>query len=607
MPFEAPWTWMYVGTDTSRYAAFLHELPAHWERINTGEQINRIVREHEDAFINVDQIVDRRGFDPFWLTTDLAERNPYTSHFIYHACARLVYEAALRERRDNLLVFVEDWYLGFSFARRAKQQRHNTAFISTHARRDHLPGWAALFWHRVEQWILGLRGRIRFLLDHAKQRRVIHRLRREVGQMPSARPDRLDTLFVLWADENTFPADRPSDTDLFFGPLPARFRERGDRVGFLAKPMAWVRAYERIAYNAATAKDWVLLPEECVSLAGAAAIALRTWFHAYRLRGRLVLEGVDLTDYVWEEIRIDRMKIRQCRALIYAGVGRYLRRLNRCPARVLFPLECQPWEKALRYGFHVNCPDTKFIGHQHSTIPECWYGLFPSRQDIQDRVIPQRIVTCGRVWKTILERHGLPSACLRVGPAFRFPHLHAYPARALEVPRPSTVLLALSIGFNDSLECVMKTLAALRDETGLRVWIKFHPRMSGSPEQCVETAVRALHLGALPKHVQITREPVTELLPRCGVLLYSGTTVGLEALALGVPVILVQSDLWFDMDILFFAPGSQTRARTPEAIRTAVRRALGEPGTTTQMAGGLVLDTIFTPVTEDSIRVFLEE
>ncbi|HQH73667.1 MAG TPA: hypothetical protein PK360_16450, partial [bacterium] len=307
LPFEAPWTWMYVGTDTSRFAALLHELPTHWERINTGEQVNRVVREHEDAFINVDEIVDRRGFDRYWLTTDLAERNPYTSHFIFHACARLVFEAALRERRNNLLVFVEDWYLGFSFTRGAKQEGHNTAFISTHAWRDRLPGWAALPWHRLEQWILGLRGRIRFLIDHGKQRRVIRRLRRAAGSSQASPPDRLDTLFVLWADENTFPADRPLDTDLFFGPLPARFRERGDRVGFLAKPMAWVRSYERIAYNAATAKDWVLLPEECVTLAGAASIAWRTWFHAYPLRGRFVLEGVDLTEYVREEIRIDRM------------------------------------------------------------------------------------------------------------------------------------------------------------------------------------------------------------------------------------------------------------------------------------------------------------
>ncbi|HOJ58712.1 MAG TPA: hypothetical protein PK878_00370 [bacterium] len=598
---------MYVGTDTCRFAALLRELPAHWERINTGEQVNRVVRGQEDAFINVDEIIDRRGFDPYWLTTDLAERNPYTSHFIYHACARLVFEAALRECRDNLLVFVEDWYLGFSFWRRASQVDRTATYVSAHALRDRLPGWAALGLHRMDQWLMGGRGRIRFLLDHARQRRVIRRLRREAGPSQAARPDRLDTLFVLWTDENTFPADRHLDTDLFFGPLPARFRNRGDRMGYLAKPMTWVRSYEGIARNVMAAKDWVLLPEECVSLAEAAVIALRTWFHRYRLRGRFVLEGVDLTEYVREEIHIDRMKTRQCRALIYTAVGRYLRRMNQCPARVIYPMECQPWEKALRYGFYVNCSDTKFIGHQHSTIPECWYGLFPSRHDVQNRVIPQRIVTCGPVWKAILEKHGVPARSLRTGPAFRFPHLHGKPAREGKLPRPATVLLALSIGFHDSLECVLKTIAAFRSETSLRVWIKFHPRMSGSPEQCVETAVKALCLGALPDHIQITREPVTDLLPRAGVLLYSGTTVGLEALALSVPVILVQSDLWFDMDILFFAPGSQARARTPEALRASVQRALRETDAYPPVADRLDLDDIFTPVTEESIRVFLEE
>ena len=83
--------------------------------------------------------------------------------------------------------------------------------------------------------------------------------------------------------------------------------------------------------------------------------------------------------------------------------------------------------------------------------------------------------------------------------------------------------------------------------------------------------------------MQIIREPVAELLPRAGVLLYSGTTVGLEALALGVPVILLQSDLWFDMDILFFAPGSQTRARARlRAVFARCAARLRACGTTTE-------------------------
>jgi prepilin-type processing-associated H-X9-DG protein len=86
----------------------------------------------------------------------------------------------------------------------------------------------------------------------------------------------------------------------------------------------------------------------------------------------------------------------------------------------------------------------------------------------------------------------------------------------------------------------------------------------------------ALGRHALAANVSFVGGSVLDALRDTDVVLYNTTSVAYEALALGIPVVFVESDFWFDIDPL--PPGSDVReaARTPAEIRAAIERLLRE-------------------------------
>ncbi len=202
---------------------------------------------------------------------------------------------------------------------------------------------------------------------------------------------------------------------------------------------------------------------------------------------------------------------------------------------------------------------------------------------------------------------------LAVGPALRFSHVfdrREPNSRRKDSPntRTSMILVAAPIGYTDSFELVHKTIEALLQADGIHVLIKFHPKMAARRSGLVASVLDSLGISRLPDHFEITDEAIFELLPSIDLLLYNATAVFYEALAWGLPVLLVQSDIWFDIDSLPSDSELVTAARTPEEIRRTVHLLLSEDdmaGRRRQQQVQSLLKEEFCPIREDTVRVFL--
>jgi predicted glycosyltransferase len=78
----------------------------------------------------------------------------------------------------------------------------------------------------------------------------------------------------------------------------------------------------------------------------------------------------------------------------------------------------------------------------------------------------------------------------------------------------------------------------------------------------------------LPEHFTVSKRPIVELLRESDVLLYTGSTTCVEAIAAGVPPVHVESDLSIDLDRLDFDPGIRASARDPGEIVKCVEAAV---------------------------------
>jgi hypothetical protein len=218
-------------------------------------------------------------------------------------------------------------------------------------------------------------------------------------------------------------------------------------------------------------------------------------------------------------------------------------------------------------------------------------------------------VTFGPKWIEILVELGYPASMLASGPALRFDYIWNGAIRSPAVNRSDStpvIVAAASIGFNDSCEFVTKIVDAFRGSPNIKTLLKFHPKMAVGWPRLITVVLRALDLPRLPQQFEITQQPIAKLIQAADLVIYSGTTVGLEAVAQGVPALHVQSDVWFDMDPMEFVKPDAIRARTSNEIKERALAALASISSTAHdRSGSAPAATLFSEVKEETLEAFL--
>lgn len=166
----------------------------------------------------------------------------------------------------------------------------------------------------------------------------------------------------------------------------------------------------------------------------------------------------------------------------------------------------------------------------------------------------------------------------------------------------SEVLVAPSIGLEETAELLDLAVHLFNEDEGIQVTLKCHPQM---PFQTVSRLLGT----QLPQHVRVSDEPINELMLRASVMVYSGSTVCVQALALGLPVVHVRPRFDFDLDPLEAAPDARLQAEGLEQLREKVRWLLEnrkEYIDQHRADWDRLVDEIYGPVNEDTVRAFVD-
>ena len=596
----ANYRWTYFGQDEQRFQA-IRQLPGAKERlILPGTLINQIAQEIRAEVVNVDARLVIES-ELLWQSSDLAERNPYTTQFFFHCCASIAFDRLLRELDRDLIVFTEDWFLTGWFAQHAR----DLGFAVHHRRVWPVPQLIArvlyqigLMWQAV--WKRGL-----FVGEYWRRKLLVG-----IGRHSARRPDATtDVMLVTWADPTTFPSARIKTDDTYYGRLPGLLRAQGRHISYLANAAWWKFPFREIINAIKSSPEHVITLEECVGWLDIPAAALLTLLQRWHLRSRFIIAGLDLSPLLEDALARERASWRPAQTLLYLCVPRYLARHGLRPTTLIHPFENHSWEKVLRNGCRRYLPDTIVIGYLHAPFAPLWLAYYPSKRDLYANQIPDRIVTLGSRWMTYLAEHGYPVDRLSSGPALRFEYLTSGAALRRTRPTGATILMAASIGTADSYMLLHKTIEALSNVPTVRVLLKFHPKMNGTPYQLLQTVLGSLGYERLPKHMEVIDRPVAELLLEVDLVLHNGTSVAGESLASGVPTLLVQSDLWFDMDVAALLQEHGSVARTPTEIRHTVEQLLApsaQVAPNAQASPPIFLTSAFGPIDQAAVDRFLK-
>lgn len=256
--------------------------------------------------------------------------------------------------------------------------------------------------------------------------------------------------------------------------------------------------------------------------------ALSAWWPPYGIAPCMV-DGMDIHHLIarewWQEIERSSLCIYR---MFYECLRRMLSRGAWC--WLVYPYENQPWEKMI--ALCAKERGIRTMGIQHAIFSSMSLSYFCGQSEAHQMPLPDIIGTSGTYPRRLLREGGVDVERLCLIGSVRYDH----PRVQLKAAPTTDILVALPI----DRSLVSHMLAALRDAfpsggqgDGLRFYIRPHPMCP----------VRRIDFPA-----ELANGDLSQYLEQCGLIIFSGSTIGPEAAMLGRKVIRFRSEYLLDID-----------------------------------------------------------
>lgn len=575
--------WLYVGDDPTFELADL-------ERVASADVTMALARELRDPYLDAIGALSALNDSSEWWAGHLAAKQPYPSLF-----ARVCGLAAGRELAEDgtLIVCSTPAQLaelsselpgaravgaaGAALRRRAPAEGLRLGWPALRLLGDRAPDAA-------RSALTARDTPARFALERTPghRRRVLEHL----GAAPLRDFSGEDTvLLVTWLDGRSF-SETGAYVDPHLGPLETMLTERGLRVARLVKVLLHA-GFAQVARAMLATGAQAAFPDSYLSGADWRSCERRVAAFRPAIPASARVAGVPFARLAREYAR-DHVRA-QVDALSHEVLIRRMAEARVRPGRIVFPWEGHAWEQVLTGAAHTYMPGCRVVGYDNLNFTSLALSLYPSAGEVWIRPLPDRIVTNGPTFSEALRASAFPDDRIRTGCALRHPSLRN--AAMSPAPREDFVLAAGSIDAGQSIELLRKASAAFGHELIARL----HPASD-------MRRIRA----ALTPDIRYSDEPLSELLGRARLMLYTYSVVPYEALAAGTPPVFVRSESMLDLDQLEPSPDVRWVARTPEDLRRVAGEiaAMPDRGEWERRAREVV-GAAFAPVSPDCLEQFL--
>lgn len=292
-------------------------------------------------------------------------------------------------------------------------------------------------------------------------------------------------------------------------------------------------------------------------------------------------------------------------ALLMVALVRRWADLGASITRVIYVYENQPWERALCWQIRLLFSQAVLVGYQHAAMPRMVLKFFLAPGGESKAPLPHRIVTVGRHTAGLLASGGYETRDIRVGGALQMRAIVDHKKRNVgkdSIQNGPTILVATSVGREEASEAVDLAIRLFSEDQDVQVVLKCHPtlpfhKISGWAGK------------KLPSHVQISDEPIATLMLRCSVMVYTGSAVCIQAMAMGLPMIHLRPTFDFDMDPLEANTDARLEATGLEQLRERVTWLLKHRDIYVaehQVTWSRLVEEMYGQVTDESYLAFVE-
>lgn len=314
--------------------------------------------------------------------------------------------------------------------------------------------------------------------------------------------------------------------DAFFGPLPEFLKGRKDLLIFSNV----LGGYRYCVNQIKECQSFLIVPfEACLSLSDVVTAVGQVLFGQITFRKEHFFFQQNVSGIVNSEMQRTFKGIQIVQLLHYKATENLLRKIH--AETFLLSYENNPWEKMCMLALRKNSPRTRIIAYQHNVIPQASANMFGSRAEGPIIPMPDLILTTGEIPKRLIERHGYLNGT-RIGASCALRHEYLFRAPMSQHNENRTILLALE-GIFDAYKLVNFVLEELQGNTRYQIVIRTHPVL---PVHRFQHKLN-VRLGSLDNVHLSKGASLRDDIERADIVMYWGSTVGMEALWMGKPVI----------------------------------------------------------------------
>ena len=331
------------------------------------------------------------------------------------------------------------------------------------------------------------------------------------------------------------------------------------------------------------------------------ALALTKAFQPVRIQGPVEIEGIDLHCLIKRTIRRTHwsgsffINMR-----VFYSAQRTVRSTG--VARWLYPFENRAWEKMLISGVKNGSPETRTVGYQHACVTLSHLHFMMGKEESGVTPLPDVVLTTGQVVNDWLARDGnYPPKVVQTGCALR----QSPPTKTIAKERASRltrVLLTLATSIEEYINSLIFLEKAFAGSNVYELRIRPHPIRPLEP---------ALNLAPLTRRDFYSQSTgsLEDDLGWADVVLYASTTVCMEAVSIGIPVIYLDLGDILDTDPMFGWSEFKWPVTEPEELIPtiqAIERIPLDRFLERQRKGRKYVGNYLTPVNAEALQRFQE-
>lgn len=249
-------------------------------------------------------------------------------------------------------------------------------------------------------------------------------------------------------------------------------------------------------------------------------------------------------------------------------------------------------------------PKTHIIGYQHTIVSHASANMFMSRYEYGIMPIPDKVLTVGGVTRNIMERYGsFKKDFIRTSCGLRFEYI--FNIKRLARKNTGNILVGLE-GIKEVHKMVGYVLKELGGDKEYNVRIRTHPVLSWEYFR----KSHGFDLAKYPNFHLSAGGSLKEDLEWADIVVYWGSTIGVEALNIGRPVVHYDIGSIFNYDPLF--ESSDLKWVVNEKMRLAatldkIRKLNDEEFLSAWEKAKMYLSNYFYPINKENLAEFAKD